>query len=552
MKRSTRSTAGLPMRAAAVLVRGLFALLAGAFALVPGYSQSESRAGDSPEASLSSNRDQAIFFRRTLVQDISTAGFYELVSWLRTLGLSTRGDRSALADRLYEFYELGADEVAGYLGDDSGASDAPGSTRRAEREPALIVDSASRTRYFTLEEIDERYIRLSGGVVLTLRDEEQNAVHRVEADEITFNQDRDTLAASGSVVYVLERDDTVEQFTGEALTVELGDWSGAFVDGVTERERTIEGEQIDFSFTGRYITRSRDDVIVLDDGRITSSEAVPPNYEIRASKIWVLAPGEWGLQNAALYVGRVPVFYLPFFFKPGNEFFFNPSLGSRDRSGAYIQTTTYLRGTPDEETSPFSLLQIAEEQGPQSERRIEGLFLVPDEGRPTGESAENDPDDESAVRLLADVYTNLGAYLALDADLVELGPLRQVQFYAGLAASRHIYLVTSPARAYTPYFISDGQAVQSWNTSQIGGLTLPFRFGIDAQAQTRGERFSASARLNYYSDPRFLSDFGDRSERIDWLGLLEQGTSTSASSPISSLLWQVDGSWRADTSNLPG
>jgi len=338
-------------------------------------------------------------FRSTLVQDIATAPFYELIGWLESVGLSTRGDRSALAERLYDFYAVTDAELDRHTAAQPSAS---------TDNPPLVIDSASRTRYFTLEEIDERYVRLSGGVLVTLRDDEQGAVHRIEADEVTYNEDQQTLAASGSVIYTLERGDTVERFTGEALTVELDTWEGAFVQGVTERARTIEGEEIDFAFSGTYITRSIDDVIVLDDGRITSSQAVPPNYEIRANKIWVLAPGEWGLRNAYLYVGRVPIFYVPFFFKPGNELFFNPAIGTRDRSGTFIQTTTYLIGAPEEQTSAFSLLQLAEEAGEQADRRIEGLYLVPSE-----ESHRTEPSTPSGsgstMRVLADVYTKLGA-----------------------------------------------------------------------------------------------------------------------------------------------
>lgn len=489
-------------------------------------------------ATLGAQSDQPTLFRETLVQDIETAGFYELLNWLEVLGLSTRGDRSALAERLYDYYDVTEAERAAYERD-------PGQTET--EDPPLVVDSASRTRYFTLEEIDERYIRLSGGVVVTLRDEEDGAVHRVSADEIVVNQERNTMAATGDVVYTLERDGTTEQFTGDALTVELDTWDAGFVDGVTTRERTIEGEQIDFRFAGTYITRSRDDVIVLEEGRITSSQADPPNYEIRATKIWVLAPGEWGLRNALLYVGRVPIFYLPFFFKPGDELFFNPALGTRDRSGSYIQTTTYIVGTPEEETSPFSILQIAEEQQPQSQREIDGLFLVP-----TEDPQRNAPRPETTVRLLADVYTKLGAYVALDAVVPDLGPLQTLELYTALAASRHIYLTDYPGAgtAYTPYYVSGGEALQSWNSSRVGRRIVPLRFAIDVSADAAVEQLSSSLTLEAYSDRRFQTDFADRAESIDWLGLLGQGEQTTPPSQITALLWQLDARYTAPTGEI--
>ena len=481
-------------------------------------------------------RSESTLFRETIAQDIATSTFHELVSWLEALGLSTRGDRPALVSRLAGHYGVSPDDI-----------DRVRPTMRPGETPPLVVDAASRTRYFTLEEVDERYVRLSGGVILTLRDDERGTVHRIRADEITFNEVQRTLAASGSVRYTLERDGTVEEFTGEALTVELDHWESAFVRGVTQSEQVVDGQAIDFRFTGSYITRSRDDVIVLEDGIITSSEADPPNYHIRASKIWILAPGEWGLRNAVLYVGRVPLLYLPFYFRPGHELFFNPSIGVRDRSGPYIQTTTYLAGTPEEREHAFSLLQLAEDRRPQSEREIRGLFLVPRETPPT-----DPPEPDTTVRLMADLYTRLGAFAGLDAAWPRLGPLRQVRLYLGLAASRHIYLSDHPGAgsAYTPYLAMDGVARQSWNTSRIAGVTFPFRYGVDVAARTTANRLTTNLQFQAYSDRRFRTDFGQRAEQIDWLGLLGQGTPAMVPAPIDTLRWQIDGQYTADVTGF--
>lgn len=476
---------------------------------------------------------ESSLFRQTIAQDIATAGFYDLVSWLELLGLSTRGDREALAERLYSFYEVPESQR-----NDSSV---------AEENPPIVVDSASRTSYFTLEETDERYIRLTGGVSVTLRDDEQGAVHTISADEVVFNQDQNTVAATGDVVYLLERAGTTEQFVGDALTVELDTWEGAFVQGVSERERTIEGEAIDFSFTGQYITRSRDDVIVLDAGRITSSEADPPNYEIRASKIWVLAPGEWGLRDAVLYVGRVPIFYFPFFFRPGDDLFFNPALGTREREGAFIQTTSYLVGQPPQETSAFSFLQLADEGTGSGPTTRSGLFLVPDPSRPAEVAPQTD-----FIKLIADVYTKLGALLAIEGALEEVGSLQQVEFYAGLAATRHIYLTNYPGAgaAYTPFLIEGSTASQSWNEARIGSVSLPFRFGLALEAERPGERLTARGQLDAYSDPSFTADFGGRSEQIDWLGLVGQGETIDGGIATNTLLWQLDAAYNPDVSEI--
>ena len=397
-------------------------------------------AQDEPEL-----RTSAILNEQTLGRDIETAGFYELIAWLEGLNQSTTGDRNALKRRLLDYYGLT---------EEPGVED--------ERTP-LVVDSATKTRYFTLDEINERYVRLSGGVTLILRDSERDVTHQIVADEVTYNQDLNLLSASGDVIYTLDRGGTVEQFTGAALTVQLDDWEGAFVQGVTERARTIEGEQVDFSFAGSYITRSSDDVVVMENGRVTSSTANPPNYEIRADKIWVLAPGEWGLQNAYLCVGRVAIFYFPFFFRPGNELFFNPSFGVRDREGRYVQTTIYALGEPDEPESAFSFLQIAEEEGVSGAQKIEGLYLVPDD------AADLAPPDSGAVlRILTDIYTKLGAYVAVDGTFPKAGALSNLAVYLGVGMSRHIYSYNySGQTTCSPYYLTGEEAVTSWNATQI-------------------------------------------------------------------------------------
>ena len=479
------------------------------------------RADETPRAQLDA---------QTLQRDVDTAGFYELVAWLESLGLSTQGDRATLARRIYEHYGI------------------PPQVAEGAEETSLVVDSAARSRYFTLNEIEERYVRLSGGVTLTLRDDERGVIHQIVADEVTYNQDLNVLSASGDVVYTLNREGTIEQFSGEALTVQLDSWEGAFVRGVTERTRTIEGKDVDFSFAGSYITRSADDVVVMEDGRVTSSRADPPNYEIRARKIWVLAPGEWGLRNASLYVGRVPVFYFPFFFRPGNELFFNPSVGARDREGAFIQTTSYLRGNPEASDAVFSFLQIAEEGDSRQERRIEGLYLVPDE---TSDSAPQ-RDSGATLRVMGDIYTKLGAYLAIDGVFPEAGPFRRLEFFAALAVSRHLYAYASSGGglSYSPYLLyqsfdppgSGLDYITDWNSTRIGSLTLPFRFGAGLSAGLSGTGYSVTGDFTSFSDSRFTTDFDRRAEKVDWLGLVGQGTPLPEPAPVSGYEWAIRGS----------
>ncbi|MFP4550172.1 MAG: hypothetical protein ACLFNT_05165 [Spirochaetales bacterium] len=496
-------------------------------------SEPEAEQGASAPSEPTGGGEQDLF-EQTIARDIASAGFYELVAWLQSLGLPVDGERSALQRRLAQFYEVSPEQLQ------SAREEFAPPTGQEQTERSIVIDSASRTRYFTIDEIDERYIRLSGDVVVTLTDENQGT-HRIRANEITFNQEQNTLSASGSVVYTLDRGETTERFVGEALAVQLDSFEGAFIRGQTEREQQIEGETVDFEFAGEYITRSEDDVIVLDNGRVTSSQANPPNYHIRARKIWVLAPGEWGLSNATLYVGRVPLFYFPFFFRPGNRLFFNPSIGSNDRSGWYIQTTTYLRGEPEERESAFSFLQLTEGDGSPTRLERDGLFLAR-----TDASAE--PPPEGTVRLMVDLYTKLGAFAGVEGELPEAAPLRDIDFYAALAASRHLYLTAS---GYTPYFVADGDAGIDWNETSLGSLSLPFRFGLSFASSLAEGGWAANVNYAWYSDQRFLVDFGNRAEQMDWAGILGQGDFMPPPAQITNLTWTLAASYNPSAGSLP-
>ena len=466
-------------------------------------------------------------FDSTITADIETAGITELLDWARSLGISTRGGRSAVEDRILQYYGLTRQDLENME---------PGSSRSAPPEGAslLRIDRARGSEFFTLEESNEDYLRLTGGVVLTL--EEGDTVHRIEAQQIILNLEENTLAALGAVQYSTERPDGTETFRGDSIVFEIDTWAGVFIQGITETRDTVESEEVEFSVQGDRITRSADEIIVIDGGRITSSRARPPNYQIRARRIWVLAPGEWGLRSAVLYVGRVPTFYLPVFFLPGDRLFFHPAVGSRTRDGAFIQTTTYFIGQSEEADPPLSLMSLAESPD-ESERVIQGLFLrIPDE------PPEPDPPGWT-LKAMVDLYTRLGAYTGVAATMPDLGPLTDFDWRVGLAASRTIYETNGQ---FSPFYIdTNGAARQNWNNGWLFGAQVPLRYESEVDLRLRHGALSLSLDLLLLSDPEFRRDFGTRSEAMDWGFLLNSDgeVETEEGSTVSSLLWESTTSW---------
>ncbi|MEW5815824.1 MAG: hypothetical protein AB1798_10585, partial [Spirochaetota bacterium] len=80
-------------------------------------------------------------FQRTLAMDIDTAGYYELLSWCQVLGISEKGGRKELQQRLRDYYRI-----------------TPSKEQKKEEEAAkrISIESARKTEYFTIEEINEK------------------------------------------------------------------------------------------------------------------------------------------------------------------------------------------------------------------------------------------------------------------------------------------------------------------------------------------------------------------------------------------------------------
>jgi hypothetical protein len=460
-------------------------------------------------------------FERTLMADLETAERQELLEWAGSLGLSTRGSRAQVEQRILDFYNA------------TRPTPDPDAPSQDERDGAVMrIQRARGSRFFDLEQVGERNLRLVGGVLLTV--EEEGAVHTIEAEEILINVDRSTLGARGDVRYRVERSDGEEEFRGESIVFDITSWAGVFIRGITETQEQIDEETVDFRVEGERITRSREEIIVLDRATVTSSEADPPNWRIRASRIWILAPGEWSLRHAVLYVGRVPAFYLPFFFLPGDRLFFHPVAGNRTREGSFIQTTTYVFGSREDDDPPISILRLAETPD-ESERVIEGLFLrIPDE---PVESARPD----WSLKLMADVYTTLGMYGGVAASMPDLGPVTNLDWRLGLGASRNIYFEN---QQYSSYYVDEGLARQHWNSDYFLGRPVPYRFESELSSVARIGSLSLTLEVLLLSDPEFRRDFHNRSERMDWAFLLSPGEEEEPpDASVTSLTWDARLNW---------
>ena len=461
--------------------------------------------------------DNSDIISRSLDLDIATSRRDELEAWCLILGLDDDGNDEALRRRLRAYYGLGASEG-------SSDTETPIGTR-------VVIESARRSEYFQVNidsEDSETIIRLSGEVVITVSEPDRGRSHRVEADTVIFNQERNTISALGNIVYTVDTGGREENFTGDSLTFQVTDWTGVIFRGTSERQQDVNGESVDFFFRGESIKRSGQDILVLNDGVITSHDDPNPDYALKARKIWITGPGEWGLLSATLYVGHVPVLYLPFYWKSGSDMLFNPVIGFRTRVGYYLQTTTYLKGRKEKDDG-FSIMGFGDSASPDYELKRDGLFLI--------RSGTTNPDaasDRITLKYMLDIYTALGAMTGLMGDFPEIGENGAFNFYATIGISRSIDSNGSV------YFNDGGTARVFWNNSYLGQMVIPFRWGTYFDLELSGWSF----HLDWYSDPYYLEDFGNRKENFDWLSLLlgEEGTDVNDPDLVTDMRWEISGS----------
>lgn len=468
--------------------------------------------------------------------DIRTSTLLELVQWCRRLGLSEGGTAQELADRLRSYYGITvAPPVSGTVSSPATGKPAPGNQGAQETAKTITIESARNSEYFTLKVVNEEYARLSGNVVLTLKDGE--TVYRLSANEILYNRTSNSLSATGNVEYTKEGGGTVETFKGESLVINVDNWSGVFIHGVSERSLT--GQETAYRFAGDLISRSADDVTVLKDAVIGNAKTEDQYWSINASKLWLLPGSDWAILNGILKVGEVPVLYIPFFYLPGDEVVFHPVLGFRSREGTFVQTTTYLLGRPKASSSSESSITKILGSSAETERKQEGIFL-----RSTGKRVKNS--DETSLSVLFDAYTNLGGYLGTNLKIPKRGVLGPTNLEAGLGLTRTVYQIGS--NYYSPFTAYSPQS--DWNTSKFFLYEIPFRYRIKASGSVKTDTTNLTWSFPFYADPYVEQDFMNRSEAMDWFSMLNQSTTSTVASSTVPVLPSYE--WRiSDTTQFP-
>lgn len=392
-----------------------------------------------------------------------------------------------------------------------------------EAEKTVInIENARSTKYEKDKATGNDLIVLTGSVKVSVsRGSTKNVI---SADSIRYDRTSEMMYAEGNV--------SLEQTTANAgsqnvsassLMFNTSTLEGVFDDG---RVVQVKSDAINLPAGSTLIVasdifgRSESNTITFKNGELTFCDDEDPHWKIKASRIWLLPGGEFAFLNARLFVGPVPIFYLPAFYYPKDELIFNPVFGYEKRRGYFIETTSYLYGR-----KPLDTTSSSSSTDSDSSEKIKALFnfVKPStlkEQRVEGLVMRNLDDDfkgntTNYFKILGDYYSNLGFLVGVDGVFKPKKYISSLELSANLGFSNTIFKDSSGA--YLP-FSPGGDKI--YDKSNLLGFELPFRYSGKFKMSMTSP-FTLNISLPVYSDPFFTNDFSkDRSETMDWISFL--------------------------------
>mgnify|MGYP002852288312 CR=1 FL=1 len=413
----------------------------------------------------------------------------------------------------------------------------------------ITIDSAEKTEYKKDPVNGGDCIILTGGVQISVAHGSTKTT--ITADMVNYNRKTDMLYAEGSVSLT----QTGSSAGGESVTANSLLFNTTSLEGIFDNGRIVQTQSdalnlpsgSKLNVASSIFGRDSSNTIAFKTGELTFCDDEDPHWKIKATRIWLLPGGEFAFFNAFLYVGHVPLLYLPAFYYPKDELIFNPAFGYRQREGYFINTTTYLYGRKpqdavstadlhsgsddddDETLNFFSLINT----GSLKEQRREGLVLHNLDEDFTGSTT-------NYLKVMGDYYGNLGAMAGIDGVYKPSGYITDIEGSLKLGFSNTIFYDSSTG-AYTPY-ASSGETYQ--DSANFMGLEFPFRFMGNLKF-VLSKPFSLTLSMPFYSDPYMNWDFNTRAETMDWIDFLMSGTDSDDDdvTEVSSFTWQLSGSY---------
>ncbi len=422
------------------------------------------------------------------------------------------------------------------------------SSEKEKTTSTISIENARQTEYKKDPVSGDDCIVLTGDVRISVTSGSTKTV--IKADKVNYNRVNDMLYAEGSV----SLESSGSSAGGESVTASSLIFNTITLEGVFDNGRVVQTKSdalnlpsgSTLNVASNIFGRDSSNTIAFKSGELTFCDDESPHWRIKASRIWLLPGGEFAFLNAFLYVGRVPLLYLPAFYYPKDELIFNPAFGYRYREGWFINTTTYLYGRKpltatstadlnsddddeDDKINFFSLMKTSS----LKEQEREGLVLHNLDEDYTG-------DTTNYAKIMADWYSNLGAMVGLDGVYKPGGYITDIEGTVMLGFSNTIFKSDG---VYLPYAAS-GEVYQ--DSSHFLSFDFPFRFYTNLKF-VLSKPFSLTLSMPMYSDPYVSYDFNTRAETMDWIDFLMSNPGSDDEdetvTEVSSFTWTLNGSY---------
>ena len=397
------------------------------------------------------------------------------------------GTREGMQQALYGYEGLEAYSEDGISGSDGG-----------EDGYVLTIEGAEN-----LVRDGDRAV-LSGGASISFDDDGTEAF--LSADTIIIDSANRRLTALENVVYRNDSEDaSIQDIDADIVTLAWETGTLVVTNATTSSARGSEDEDaITFYTSGETLTYSPGGGMLYEDGFITSNPE-DAYSSITASEIAMLPGSDMFVTNAYLSIGRVPLFWVPFFFFPGTNIAGNPTIGFTSSAGAFINTTFELLGRADSvsgagassEGSFMSLLQTGEDEG---NMQPVGSYYTASE--PLSAAEQWARSSGSYIALMADAYSSTGLHMGLDSHLSFLSNTLSFTFYDGIAVSP-----ASPSNYFDGNLRFYGMNEVDYSDKGLDiNLSLPF-YSDSHVMMDFGNRLSGFSLFSLVQTPQFPEDY---------------------------------------------
>ena len=424
----------------------------------------------------------------------------------------------------------------------------------------ITIKNARQTSYKKSEETGNDLIVLEGSVELTVQKGETTS--EISADNINYDRKTEMLYAQGNVQITTKSSASGGETTyASSLLLNTSTLEGIFDGGKVVQTQSdalnLPSGSTMIVFSDLFGKGSQN-TIAFKNSSLTFCDDENPHWKIDATRTFLLPGGEFAFFNALLYVGSIPVLYLPAFYYPKDELVFNPVFSTRKREGYAIQTTTYIWGRkPLDSSSSLSSSSSSSSSSSDTststssealkglynfvrpstlkEQKLEGLVLHNLDQDYKGDSSQY-------IKVLADWYTNLGGLVGFDINLNPKNEyISKFAFSLDLGFSNTIFQIDGK------YYPFDKNGSKYSDSSTFLGLSLPFRYSGSIEIKI-SKPISFTLSMPVYSDPFYNYDFKSfRNENMDWISYLLDYSKTDSQevsiTEVSSFAWQMNSSF---------